>query len=170
MKFTVLRSVSVVWIFAAEVCASAVIGEASFGNSVLVERADEDEHHHHEHAAANSTITDCHMHGDTQYCIDWEGNEGRIEPSQESPQSNYTGCHSHGTEVYCMNGEEELQFVVLEESSEANATASQSSSASQSSASSPGSSSTTSNGNSATTAGGTTVCMLLFSAVVLYCL
>ncbi|KAI5958544.1 ZRT1 [Candida theae] len=126
MKYTVLARVSIFGLLAKSfVDALTVRNPLNEEYSVLIKRADD-----HEHAAANSTITDCHMHGDTQYCIDWEGNEGRIEPSQESPQSNYTGCHSHGTEVYCMNGEEELQFVVLDTSSDASTTTSESSSTS----------------------------------------
>ncbi|KAI5964988.1 ZRT1 [Candida margitis] len=149
MRFTILTSVSIVALFAIKVAAGSASGsyktngltlEAPLSEKfkVIYARADEEHDHEHEdehedeheHSTSNTTITGCHMHDDTQYCIDWEGNEGYIKPNQKNPQSNYTGCHLHGTEVHCKNDEEELQFVKLDESSEVTATTSESSSTS----------------------------------------
>lgn len=59
------------------------------------------------------SVTDCHMHEATQFCVDGKGNEGYIVPAPStSAPSSYTGCHSHETEVFCMDGSLEVQFVV----------------------------------------------------------
>ncbi|KAG5420033.1 ZRT1 [Candida metapsilosis] len=116
MRFTEFTSISIVAILATRICANPATGK-TLGNGfrVLGARAEEEDDHDHEHGASNTTVTGCHMHGDTQYCIDWEGKEGYIEPKQDNPQSSYTGCHLHGTEVHCKNGDEELQFVKVDE-------------------------------------------------------
>ncbi|CAL1192733.1 unnamed protein product [Candida parapsilosis] len=117
MKFTGLTSVPIIALLATQICANAVKERINLGEQLvtLTVRADEEHDHEHEEGASNTTVTGCHMHGDVQYCIDWDGKEGYIEPKQDNPQSNYTGCHLHGTEVHCKNGDEELQFVRADE-------------------------------------------------------
>lgn len=64
--------------------------------------------------AEAASITGCHFHGATQFCIDGEGNEGYVTPAPAStaaPKS-YTGCHNHGSETFCFaEGDAEVQFV-----------------------------------------------------------
>lgn len=72
--------------------------------------------------AQSSSITNCHFHGATQFCVDGGGNEGYISPAPTNTASaaaSYTGCHAHGTEVYCMSGRLEVQFVVEDEDGDA---------------------------------------------------
>ena len=64
--------------------------------------------------AEAASVTGCHFHGATQFCIDGEGNEGYVTPAPAStaaPQS-YTGCHNHGSETFCFaEGDAEVRFV-----------------------------------------------------------
>ncbi|KAL2691206.1 hypothetical protein Neosp_001587 [[Neocosmospora] mangrovei] len=58
------------------------------------------------------SLTGCHMHGATQYCMA-DSTEYQIVPeaaeatATEDPPSSYTACHNHGSDVqvlsYCMN-------------------------------------------------------------------
>lgn len=83
-------------------------------------------------AAQTTAITDCHLHGLTQYCVDGSNNEGYISPlatnTADLPLS-YTSCHAHETDTYCMSGSDEVQFVVdATDESELSTTSSSSSS------------------------------------------
>ncbi|RSL67936.1 hypothetical protein CEP54_003019 [Fusarium duplospermum] len=54
------------------------------------------------------SLTGCHMHGSTQFCMA-DSTEYQIVPeaaeatATEDPPSSYTACHNHGSDVYCMN-------------------------------------------------------------------
>mmetsp|Transcript_8990 Transcript_8990/g.8890 ORF Transcript_8990/g.8890 Transcript_8990/m.8890 type:complete len:479 (-) Transcript_8990:74-1510(-) len=72
-------------------------------------------------AYQTTAVTSCHLHGNEQFCIDGEGNEGSIVPApsrtEDSPSS-YTECHSHGEDTFCLNSEgNEVQFMKESESS-----------------------------------------------------
>ncbi|CAI5759404.1 unnamed protein product [Candida verbasci] len=56
-------------------------------------------------------VTDCHFHGEQQYCIDWDGVEGEIQPVPSDAPDSYGGCHSHGNDTYCLYNNEEIQFI-----------------------------------------------------------
>ncbi|KAJ5500136.1 hypothetical protein N7453_009187 [Penicillium expansum] len=59
-------------------------------------------------SAQTSSVTGCHTHGSSIYCIDGEGHEVLVSatstPTTGVP-AQYTGCHSHGSESYCMDGD-----------------------------------------------------------------
>ncbi|CAK7902475.1 hypothetical protein CAAN1_16S03994 [[Candida] anglica] len=64
----------------------------------------------------DGTISDCHFHGSSQFCIDSNGVEGSIIPpptSEDSAPQSYSGCHVHGSDTFCLteNGDE-VQFMV----------------------------------------------------------
>ncbi|KAI3403506.2 ZRT1 [Candida oxycetoniae] len=64
------------------------------------------------------SVNGCHFHGDVQYCLDADGNEGYIDPVPKNAPESYTGCHSHGNETFCMNGDDEVQFIPGEKDTE----------------------------------------------------
>lgn len=70
-----------------------------------------------EAAAQTTAVTDCHMNGSTQFCVDGQGNEGYMSPAPTgSSPASYTGCHSHATETFCVNNKgDEVKFVVESE-------------------------------------------------------
>ncbi|KAG0159088.1 hypothetical protein PDIDSM_6608 [Penicillium digitatum] len=57
-------------------------------------------------SAQTSSITGCHTHGSSIYCIDGEGHEVLVSatstPTTGVP-AQYTGCHSHGSQSYCID-------------------------------------------------------------------
>ncbi|KAJ5185002.1 hypothetical protein N7491_007130 [Penicillium cf. griseofulvum] len=57
-------------------------------------------------SAQTSSVTGCHSHGSSIYCIDGDGHEVLVSatstPTTGIP-AQYTGCHSHGNESYCMD-------------------------------------------------------------------
>lgn len=65
--------------------------------------------------AEAASVTGCHFHGASYFCIDGDGTEGYVTPapvSTAAPKS-YTGCHDHGSETFCFaEGDAEVQFVV----------------------------------------------------------
>lgn len=67
-----------------------------------------------------ASITGCHFHGATQYCVDSNGVEGVIEggptATGSAVPSQYTGCHHHGDDTYCLTEDgEEVEFVAEED-------------------------------------------------------
>ncbi|SZE99445.1 unnamed protein product [Blumeria hordei] len=50
-------------------------------------------------------VTACHLHGDTQYCVNGAGAEVRIIASSTPTPipTAYTGCHYHGSELHCLD-------------------------------------------------------------------
>lgn len=67
-----------------------------------------------------ASITGCHFHGTTQYCVDSNGVEGVVEggptATGSAVPSQYTGCHQHGDDTYCLAEDgEEVEFVAEEE-------------------------------------------------------
>ncbi|KAF4458093.1 hypothetical protein F53441_101 [Fusarium austroafricanum] len=52
-----------------------------------------------------SSLTGCHMHGPTQFCMDGSDEYQIVleATATKDPPSSYTGCHSHGKDTYCMN-------------------------------------------------------------------
>ncbi|KAL8965875.1 MAG: hypothetical protein Q9183_003643 [Haloplaca sp. 2 TL-2023] len=66
--------------------------------------------------AQTTAVTDCHLHGTTQFCIKGDGEElmalATGEALSDPAPSSYTGCHAHETELYCYGpDEEETPFV-----------------------------------------------------------
>lgn len=67
-------------------------------------------------ATSEGSVTGCHAHGSTYYCVDASYREGYISPAPSGTPSSFTGCHSHATAIYCLDDEgEEVQFIVDEE-------------------------------------------------------
>lgn len=62
-----------------------------------------------------NSVSACHYHGTSYFCIDNEGNEGYITPAPVSTESAiptaYSSCHQHGSDVYCMFGNDEVQYL-----------------------------------------------------------
>ncbi|KAJ5960056.1 uncharacterized protein N7479_007206 [Penicillium vulpinum] len=75
-------------------------------------------------SAQTSSITGCHSHGSSIYCIDGEGHEVLVSatstPTTGVP-AQYTGCHSHGSESYCVDGDGN-DVLIQEEETEAEET------------------------------------------------
>ncbi|KAJ5834667.1 hypothetical protein N7447_000693 [Penicillium robsamsonii] len=75
-------------------------------------------------SAQTSSITGCHSHGSSIYCIDGDGHEVLVSatstPTTGIP-AQYTGCHSHGSESYCMDGDGN-DVLIQEEETEAEGT------------------------------------------------
>lgn len=99
-------------LFFVEVATSSVSkSEMAIGRSVSASMTSNPE----SNAAQTTAITDCHIHGSTQYCLNGEGSEGYISPAASNTQglpSSYTSCHVHDTATYCMSGNSEVEFVV----------------------------------------------------------
>ncbi|KAJ5774154.1 hypothetical protein N7457_009050 [Penicillium paradoxum] len=59
-------------------------------------------------SAQTSSITSCHSHGSSIYCIDGDGDEVLVSatstPTTGVP-AQYTGCHSHDSESYCVDAD-----------------------------------------------------------------
>ncbi|KAJ5130280.1 uncharacterized protein N7515_006319 [Penicillium bovifimosum] len=59
-------------------------------------------------SAQTSSVTGCHSHGSSIYCIDGDGHEVLVSatstPTTGVP-AQYTGCHSHGSESYCVDSD-----------------------------------------------------------------
>lgn len=69
--------------------------------------------------SATAKVTDCHLHGATQFCVDAKGNEGFMSPAPTNPASSYSACHSHETATFCLDDAgKEFQFVVEDAESE----------------------------------------------------
>ncbi|ENH65164.1 Zinc-regulated transporter 1 [Fusarium oxysporum f. sp. cubense race 1] len=51
------------------------------------------------------SLTGCHMHGPTQFCMDGSDEYQMILEATmtKDPPTSYTDCHSHGSDTYCMN-------------------------------------------------------------------
>ncbi|KAF5625662.1 zinc-regulated transporter 1 [Fusarium sp. NRRL 52700] len=51
------------------------------------------------------SLTDCHMHGPTQFCMDGSDEYQIVLEATmtKDPPTSYTDCHSHGSDTYCMN-------------------------------------------------------------------
>lgn len=62
-----------------------------------------------------NSITSCHLHGATQYCIDQNGDEGYISPGPTNTVSAptlYTSCHTHSESTFCISEDDsEVMFV-----------------------------------------------------------
>ncbi|CAG8131559.1 unnamed protein product [Penicillium salamii] len=59
-------------------------------------------------SAQTSSVTGCHNHGSSIYCINGEGQEVLVSASSTPTTgvpAQYTGCHSHGSESYCMDAD-----------------------------------------------------------------
>ncbi|KAJ5789720.1 uncharacterized protein N7518_006731 [Penicillium psychrosexuale] len=59
-------------------------------------------------SAQSSSVTGCHTHGSSIYCIDGDGQEVLVSASSTPTTgvpAQYTGCHSHGSQSYCMDGD-----------------------------------------------------------------
>ncbi|CAI7641889.1 unnamed protein product [Penicillium discolor] len=72
-------------------------------------------------SAQTSSVTGCHTHGSSIYCIDGDGHEVLVSatstPTTGVP-AQYTGCHSHGSESYCMDADGN-DVLIQEEETEA---------------------------------------------------
>lgn len=74
-------------------------------------------------SAQTKSVTSCHMHGSTQFCLNGAGDEGSIIPAPTdtaNAPSSYSGCHSHAGDTYCLDDSgSEYQFIVESNDSEA---------------------------------------------------
>lgn len=63
--------------------------------------------------AEAASVTGCHFHGASYFCVDGDGIEGHVTPAPASTAapSSYTGCHNHGSETFCFTDDAEVQFV-----------------------------------------------------------
>ncbi|KAG9233013.1 ZIP zinc transporter-domain-containing protein [Amylocarpus encephaloides] len=74
-------------------------------------------------AGQTTAITDCHMHGVTQYCVKGDGSEVVVQATATGSTSlptAYNGCHDHGTEMFCMTPDGDEVAVGAEASTKAN--------------------------------------------------
>lgn len=63
--------------------------------------------------ASGASVTGCHLHGETLFCVDSASNEGYITPAPSSAPLSLTGCHAHGSATYCLDSSnDEFQFVL----------------------------------------------------------
>ncbi|KAJ9481035.1 hypothetical protein VN97_g12476 [Penicillium thymicola] len=72
-------------------------------------------------SAQTSSVTGCHTHGSSIYCIDGNGHEVLVSASSTPTTgvpAQYTGCHSHGSESYCMDADGN-DVLIQEEGTEA---------------------------------------------------
>ncbi|KAJ5550809.1 hypothetical protein N7461_005507 [Penicillium sp. DV-2018c] len=69
-------------------------------------------------SAQTSSVTGCHSHGSSIYCIDGDGHEVLVSatstPTTGVP-AQYTGCHSHGSETYCVDSDGNEAMIEEEE-------------------------------------------------------
>ncbi|KAG9664891.1 Zip-domain-containing protein, partial [Aureobasidium melanogenum] len=66
--------------------------------------------------ATPAAITDCHMHGETQFCFagDAEYEVLATATATEELPSEYTGCHAHGADMFCLDPQGEEVEVIAE--------------------------------------------------------
>ena len=66
-------------------------------------------------AATITSVSDCHNHGTTQYCVagDEEYAVATTPSAGETLPTAYSGCHNHGSELYCLTDDGgEVQLLV----------------------------------------------------------
>ncbi|KAJ5337813.1 hypothetical protein N7452_004541 [Penicillium brevicompactum] len=74
-------------------------------------------------SAQTSSVTGCHNHGSSIYCIKGDGQEVLVSASSTPTTgipAQYTGCHTHGSSSYCMDADG--NDVLIEEEATAEST------------------------------------------------
>ncbi|CAI7631509.1 uncharacterized protein N7487_004574 [Penicillium crustosum] len=81
-------------------------------------------------SAQTSSVTGCHTHGSSIYCIDGDGHEVLVSATSTTTgvPAQYTGCHSHGSESYCMDADGNDVLIQEEETEAESATTEESNS------------------------------------------